>query len=103
MVCTNVEVFAGSTMGHAANVTDQIVGNATYSGPAAGKYVTKTFTAGAQTDASVGHFSANANLVARFGNAVDVGSIDGSITGFELDDGSNPGWTVKLPAACQRG
>ena len=92
----DVEVFAGGTNA-VMPLALEIVGNATYSGPAAGKYVTKTFTAGAQTDASVGHFSANANLVARFGNAGHVGTtIDGSITGFELDDGSNPGWTVKL-------
>ena len=48
----------------------------------------------------VGHFTANFNLTARFGSATEVGgTIDGSVTGFELDDGSNPGWTVKLEAA----
>ena len=94
-----VEVFAGGSMGHAAtSLAVEIVGNVRYSGPAAGKYVTKTFSAGPQTDAGVGHFTANANLVARFGDASSVvgTTIDGSITGFELDDGSNPGWTVKL-------
>ena len=91
-----VEVFAGGTNG-VTDLAEEIVGNATYSGPAAGKYVTKTFSAGPQTDAGVGHFTANANLTARFGTADIVGTtIDGSITGFELDDGSNPGWTVKL-------
>ncbi len=97
----DVEVFAGGTNVVTA-LAAGIVGNARYSGPAAGKYVTKTFTAGAQTDAGVGHFTANANLTAKFGddaNAAADGTIGGSVTGFELDDGSNPGWTVKLEDA----
>ena len=32
-----------------------------------GKYATKTFTAGVQTDAAVGHFTATAKLTAKFG------------------------------------
>ena len=95
-----VEVFAGGIVGHAATVTMEIVGTATYAGPAAGKYVTKTFSAGPQTDAGVGHFTANANLTAKFGLATGaVGTIGGSVTGFELDDGTSPTWTVKLEDA----
>ena len=89
----DVEVFAGGTAEHEALLTKGIVGTATYAGPAAGKYVTKTFSAGAQTDAGVGHFTANANLTAKFGTATDddVGTIGGSVTGFVLDDGATPG------------
>ena len=95
----DVEVFAGGTA-TAAPATLAMVGNASYSGPAAGKYVTKTFTAGPQTDAGVGHFTATANLTAKFGLADgDVGTIGGSVTGFELDDGTSPVWTVKLEDA----
>ena len=46
----DVEVFAGGA-DYEALLTKGIVGTATYAGPAAGKYVTKTFSAGAQTDA----------------------------------------------------
>ena len=77
-----------------------IVGNATYAGLAAGKYATKTFTAGVQKDAAAGHFTANATLTAKFGDASgDPGTIDGMVTGFELDDGSSPAWKVILEEA----
>ena len=81
-----VEVFAGGTTNHAANVTNEIVGTATYAGPAAGKYVTKTFEAGVHSDSGVGHFTANANLTAKFGADNEAGTIGGSVTGFVLDD-----------------
>ena len=105
-VAHNVEVFAGgSSDTHEVTVGVAIEGTATYAGPAAGKYVSKTFAAGVQTDAGVGHFTANADLTARFGDdaVAAVGTdedvvaiVGGSISGFELDDGSNPDWTVKL-------
>ena len=94
----NVEVFAGA-VGAAADVDALILGTAKYAGPAAGKYATKTFTAGVQTDAGVGHFTANAALTAKFGNAETVGTIDGLVKGFELDDGSSPNWEVILEEA----
>ena len=94
-----VEVFAGGTMEHSAGVAILIEGNATYKGPAAGKYATKTFSAGVQTDAGVGHFTAKANLTAKFDDAEMVGTIGGSVTGFVLDTGASPTWTVKLEDA----
>ena len=95
----DVEVFAGGTA-TTANATILMVGDANYSGPAAGKYVTRTFTAGPQTDAGVGHFTATANLTAKFGLATgEPGTIGGSVSGFELDDGTSPVWTVKLEDA----
>ena len=94
-----VEVFAGGTGMHAADVNNEIKGNATYKGPAAGKYATKTFSAGAQTDASVGHFTASTTLTAKFADEILPGTISGSVTGFELDDGTSPTWSVKLENA----
>ena len=95
----DVEVFAGGTTGNAANVTIEILGNATYSGPAAGQYITKTYTAGVQTDAGVGQFTATANLTAKFGNATDAGTIGGSVTGFMLDGNTSAPWMVMLEDA----
>ena len=94
-----VEVFAGA-VGVVAEIGDAIVGTATYAGPAAGKYATKTFTAGVQTDAAVGHFTATANLTAKFGNADGQGDgISGTVTGFELDDMNAVPWKVVLEMA----
>ncbi len=99
-----VEAFAGGTTGHAAEATAAMEGKATYSGPAAGKYVTKTFTAGVLTDAEAGHFTATATLNADFLDASDTGTITGEVTGFENSgevDGS--GWVVKLMLGYQSG
>ena len=96
----DVEVFAGgSTDDHAAEVSNEIVGNATYSGPAAGKYVTKTFSAGVHSDSGVGHFNATTNLTAKFGAADAEGTIGGSVTGFVLDDVTAVSWKVILEDA----
>ena len=94
-----VEVFAGGTEGHAADVDKLIEGNVTYKGPAAGKYTTKTFTAGVQTDAGVGHFTASTTLTAKFLDEIQDGTIGGTVTGFVLDDGTSPAWSVKLEDA----
>ena len=94
-----VEVFAGGTEDHAAGVAVLIEGNATYKGPAAGKYTTKTFTAGVQTDAGVGHFTASTTLTAKFLDELEEGTIGGTVTGFVLDDGTSPAWSVKLEDA----
>ena len=96
----DTDVFASGTTGHSADVDVAIEGTATYSGQAAGKYVTRTFSAGVQTDAGVGHFTADANLTARFGDETALGDgIKGSVTGFDLDDGSSPSWRVILENA----
>lgn len=92
----DVDVFAGSTAGHDVAVTLLMEGTATYAGPAAGQYATKTFTGGAQTDAAVGDFTASASLTAKFADVATLGTIEGSVTGFNLDDGSSPSWSVTL-------
>ena len=95
----DVDVFAGGTTGNAADVTNAIEGTATYSGPAAGQYITKTYTAGVQTNAGVGQFTATANLKANFTDAANPGSIGGSVTGFMLDGNTSAPWTVVLEDA----
>ena len=95
----DVEVFSGGTAGHMAAVNDEIEGTATYSGPAAGKYVTKSFTAGVHSDSGVGHFTARANLTARFGLDDAAGTIGGTVTDFMLDDTSPAPWSVMLEDA----
>ena len=91
----DVEVFAGGTA-TAAQVMNEVVGNVSYSGPAAGKYATRTFTAGFESDGGAGHFTATANLTAKFGAADVPGTIGGSVSGFVLDDTTSAGWKVTL-------
>ena len=95
----DVDVFAGSTTGHAANVTNAMSGTATYTGSAAGQYATRSLTAGVQSDAAHGAFTATASLTANFAGDVAPGTIEGSVTGFELDDGSSPSWSVTFEEA----
>ena len=94
-----VEVFAGG-VGDPATIGDAIVGTARYAGPAAGKYATKTFTAGVQKDAAVGHFTATANLTAKFGDEDlangSPGTISGTVASFTLDDVTAVPWKVTL-------
>ena len=93
----DVEVFAGGTTDHDVAVTNAMTGTATYSGPAAGMYITKDFSAGAQTDAAYGSFTANASLTADFSNDSTPGTIQGSISGFMLDDTTPASsWRVML-------
>ena len=92
----DVEVFAGGTENHAVTVLGAIEGTASYVGSAAGKYATQTSVAGTQTDAAVGHFTADASLKAKFGDGDDKGSIEGSVRNFVLDDGTSPSWSVTL-------
>ena len=93
-----VEAFAGGT--NPAEAPAALEGTATYEGPAAGKYVTKTFTAGDLADAQVGHFTATAELTANFGpdpaGDLPADMISGTITEFEQDGESLGNWEVTL-------
>ena len=95
----DVEVFAGGTDDHAVTTDNAIEGNASYTGPAAGKYVTKSFTAGVHKDSGVGHFTATASLVAKFGASTAAGTIGGTIGSFMLDGATTVPWSVKLEDA----
>ena len=96
-----VDVFAGGTNMLTADVNDDIEGTATYAGPAAGKYVTRTFTAGVHSDSGVGHFTAAARLTAKFAgaDAPGTGGISGSVSNFVLDDTNPVPWKVTLGIA----
>ena len=79
-------VVSGSNMGA------EVEGAATYTGNAAGRYVMGN---------EAGAFTASASLSANFGGpaadaAMNVGSISGSITGFQGDAGGMSGWMVEL-------
>ena len=97
----------------AANIT-VLAEKAMYRGPAAGKYATRTITAGALSDAQAGHFTATATLTANFdadstpaadGGDPDtdndgIGTISGMVTGFEASDGVDASaWEVTLGTA----
>ena len=93
-----VEVFAGS-VGNVYPVDDveDLEGKATYKGPAAGKYATRTISAGALSDAQAGHFTATATLTANFDG---MRSISGMVTAFEASDGIDASaWKVTLATA----
>ena len=96
-----VEAFAGGN--NIATAPAGLEGTATYMGPAAGKYVTKSFTDGDPTDAQVGHFNATATLTANFGpdkvGDLLADMISGSVTGFEQDGESLGTWKVSLKEA----
>ena len=103
-----VETFAGFT-GMADNTdTSAAVGTAKYSGGALGVYTHKVLDSeGGSTAVSGGHFTADANLTATFGqvnNAAGVGTIapnmlntvTGTIDNFMLAGGEANNWSVSL-------
>ena len=79
-------------------------GTATYKGEAAGAFATKTFTAGALTDANAGVFAATVTLEADFDATGDgagtAGSIKGTVDNFMNDGGvDSSDWEVSLGSA----
>lgn len=94
------EAFSGSVGGNAAAVATAITGTAKYVGPAVGKYAVKSFTAGVQSDAEAGHFTATATLNADFGDASADGTISGTVDGFNTSgDADSSLWKVTLESA----
>ena len=87
---------AGLTVVDPDDTTDantNIVGTATYSGKAAGKFAVSDPLAPTKDDA--GHFTADAELTADFKSAAST--LQGTINAFRLNDGTaDPGWTVTL-------
>ena len=93
-VSTGVPMMNEYPLGDVAGLT----GKATYKGPAAGKYATKTITAGALSDAEAGHFTAAATLTADFDDGVE--NISGTVSDFELSGEVNSSaWKVTLGTA----
>ena len=94
-----VETFAGSTVAASGSTAD-VEGSATYEGGAAGVYVHKTFADDGSSEATSGHFTANALLMVNFGgDDIAVSQQDrltGTIDGFELSGGEAQQWSVAL-------
>lgn len=79
------------------DVTNAMMGTATYTGAAAGVYVTKDVSGGNITAADMGEFAASAKLEANFLKGAQAGLISGSIYDFMNADGdSMTGWRVTL-------
>ena len=85
-----VHVFSGS-MGDAITDLGELTGTATYTGPAAGKY--SIYDAGPKG----GHFTAEVELKAKFGDGTDVGTISGMVDNFMGDTAGMDTWEVTLP------
>ena len=92
-VATFAQVHGTGPVAGAANAG--LVGTATYMGGAAGKYSINEPVDG---DPNSGAFTARAELTAKFGNATDLGTISGMLSGFMTDDGAKD-WTVALTGA----
>ena len=91
-----VGAFHGGVGGDAADFTGlaTLQGTATYTGPAAGKFV----IAPQLGDAQAGNFTAKATLAVDFGDDVDPGRVTGSVDGF-VANGEQVPWSVALGAA----
>ena len=75
---------------------DALTGSATYEGHAAGKFAIHRTADGSNNG---GHFTADAELTAKFGAfaADNSNGMKGTIDNFRLNDGSDdPGWSVSL-------
>ena len=107
-----VQTFAGSNVAATGSVAD-VTGKATYSGGAVGVYVhSVTNPDGTEASATSGHFKADAELTAHFGQTVDdadtpaneagqiapalLNTLSGSIDNFVLQHGEQNDWSVNL-------
>ena len=94
--------FTGNDIGEGSNNGD-VKGTATYSGKAAGAYVTRSFDdARKATGGTAGEFTADVTLNAAFGGddvaASKKHKISGEITNF-MESGKSLGWSVSLKEA----
>ena len=75
--------------------SETLTGSATYAGDAAGKFA---ITNALDGTGSGGHFTADANLTAKFSGT--GAGVTGTIDNFRLNDGTeDPGWSVELGIA----
>ena len=109
-----VETYAGSSLvASIGSELNNVTGSATYSGGATGVYVHSVANPdGTEASATSGHFTADANLTAYFGQTVDdttttvdeagrlapslLNTITGTIDNFMLSGGEANGWSVNL-------
>ena len=95
----DAQVFFGGNMPFSNDAADKLFvlqGDATYTGPAAGRFAVTG------DDAAFGEFTASASLTAKFGtNATTgtAGSVSGTISKFVRDDGVANDWALALGAA----
>ena len=92
------QAFAGGSEDFTAtgNAVQALVGDATYEGSAAGKYVQQAGTVFEPTYIADA-FTATATLTADFDTAAEAGTIAGTITGFKNSAGQAlTGWAVAL-------
>lgn len=101
-----VQTFAGSSIAASSDVSS-VTGTAEYSGDATGVYVHAMVNPdGTRASATSGHFNADVNLTATFGQVtVDgtdtiadnvVNTVTGTIDKFDLSGGEANEWTVAL-------
>ncbi|MDE0176758.1 MAG: hypothetical protein OYH76_22045 [Defluviicoccus sp.] len=110
-----VETFAGSSIAASdGSQLDTVTGSASYEGSAAGVYVHSVVNPdGTEASATSGHFTANASLMAYFGQTVDdtntantdesgrvapnmLNTVTGTIDSFVLSGGEAQNWAVAL-------
>ena len=102
-----VETFANASMDESGALTS-VTGTATYNGGATGVYVHSVVNPdGTEASATSGHFRADAELNATFGQVTEDGegtiaqnmlyTLTGTIDNFRLSDhDQGPGWSVAL-------
>ena len=91
----DVRLASGGTEAYPTADFATLQGEVTYQGAAAGMYAVKTIEGGVVSAATDGAFTADAELVAKFGDATAMGSIAGSITNFRGDMDMSD-WSVSL-------
>ncbi|MDE0032480.1 MAG: hypothetical protein OXU75_05050 [Deltaproteobacteria bacterium] len=108
-----VETFQGSRLNGSGSVAS-VTGSAKYEGGAVGVYVHKTFAEDGTSNATSGHFKADASLTATFGQVNDdngqgtiapnmLNRLEGTINKFVLSGGETQGWSVSLSGAIDTG
>ena len=98
-----VETFADSSIEEPTGSVADVTGSATYEGGATGVYVhSVTKPDGTRASATSGHFNADAELEANFGELPSVAmdlhnTVTGTIDNFDLSGhDTGPGWSVTL-------
>ena len=91
--------YGGSNIFPAANIA-ALLGDATYTGPAAGLYAV-TANAAKEIAAAHGEFTATATLTAKFldDDGTNLGSVSGKVGSFVRDDGVANDWALALMPA----
>ena len=97
-----VETFATSSIAASGDLA-MVTGTATYTGGAVGVYTHRTFDTDGESNATSGHFTADASLTATFKQtAADdiapnmIDTLRGTIDNFDLSGGETQEWSVSL-------